>query len=82
MPSEALVPAPRRANASRGETRSCTGYARKPSSRLLRMSRTTERSKRRSSRIMTRIPPSMRELVLRLASLLWRLRRDDDDPEI
>jgi hypothetical protein len=57
-PSEAPVPTPRKANAASGAMPSGMGCARKPSSILSRTSRTTERSKRPSSRTTTPGPRS------------------------
>ena len=53
MPSEAPVPEPRRANGKHDAMPSGMGCARKPSSKISKISRTTERSRRPSLRIMT-----------------------------
>jgi hypothetical protein len=75
MRSGAPARKPRTANGGRGEMRSGTDWLPKPSLLLWKISKTITHSKRPSSGITTLRTAVERELVLRLASLLWRIRR-------
>jgi hypothetical protein len=75
MPPTAPGPSQRPANSGPGKTPSVTGCAPKPLSECSKISRTTEHLRPQSSRIFDAETAIERELTLRLASLLWRIRR-------